>query len=118
MQDTMGVNILTENNTNKILFKIPGSDTNIYLALYSLLNSIKAGIQNQTKLTTTLSELQDKSLPINLHAANRQFWKNEFMKGLLTEPIHQHYNAFYNFEYSEYMNQVDDWELHRYLLNI
>jgi glutamine synthetase len=118
MQDTMGVNIITEKNVNKVLFKIPGADTNFYLSLYALLSSVKQGVQSQSKLQTVLQEVKEKSLPINLNSANRHFLKNDFMKDMLTEPIHQHYNAFYNFEYSEYMNQVDDWELHRYLLNI
>jgi glutamine synthetase len=41
MQDNMGLNVITEGECNKLLFKIPGSDANIYLALYALLTSVK-----------------------------------------------------------------------------
>jgi glutamine synthetase len=65
-----------------------------------------------------LKDVNGKYLPINLNAANRQFLKNDFMRSLLSDDILQHYGAFFNFEFSEYMNQVDEWELNRYLLNI
>ncbi len=65
-----------------------------------------------------MTSIRDQKLPINLNFANNQFAKNEFMKNLLGEVIHHDFNLFYGFEFTGYMNQVDDWELNRYLLNI
>ena len=60
----------------------------------------------------------NKRKPCNLNYANKYLENNSFMKELLGDTIHQHFVAFYNFEYTNYMNQVDEWELNRYLLNI
>ena len=35
MQENCGLNLIKENNENKILFKIPGADTNPYFVIYS-----------------------------------------------------------------------------------
>ena len=40
MQEDRGLNIINENNESKILFKIPGADTNPYLTVFSLLTSV------------------------------------------------------------------------------
>ena len=40
MQDDMGLNLIAENNIEKLLFKLPGSDTNFYLSLFGLLSSV------------------------------------------------------------------------------
>ena len=65
-----------------------------------------------------LKTIENEELPINLNEANNRFQKNEYMKNLLGEVLHQHLWAFYNLEYTEFMNQVDEWELNRYLFNI
>jgi hypothetical protein len=41
MQDDMGLNVIIEDGVPKLLFKIPGSDTNPYLCLFSALSSVK-----------------------------------------------------------------------------
>jgi glutamine synthetase len=69
-------------------------------------------------LSNALSDIKDKKLPINLNYANNQFGKNDFMRNLLGDIIHHDFNLFYGFEFTSYMNQVDEWELNRYLLNI
>ena len=65
-----------------------------------------------------MNDHKESKLPINLYAANRDFLKSEFVRQILGDEVHQHFNVFYNFEYSDFMNQVDDWELNRYLYNI
>ena len=40
MQDDMGLNFIVENSVEKLLFKLPGSDTNFYLTLFGLLTSV------------------------------------------------------------------------------
>jgi hypothetical protein len=40
MQENCGLNLIKENNENKILFKIPGADTNPYFVIFSLIESV------------------------------------------------------------------------------
>jgi len=40
MQEDNGLNIINEDKTAKLLFKLPGSDANPYLTLFSLLTSV------------------------------------------------------------------------------
>jgi hypothetical protein len=40
MQDDMGLNIIIEDGIPKLLFKIPGSDVNPYLCIFSALSSV------------------------------------------------------------------------------
>lgn len=79
---------------------------------------MKQGIVNKHTYNQTLEAIKTQTLPINLHAAFNRYDDNEYLKNLLGKDIHQHFGAFYNFEFTEYMNQVDDWELNRYLFNI
>ena len=126
MQDNSGLNILNEHNISKLLFTIPGSDINVYLGLFSLLYSVNiyfyvqiiSGIEQKLNVEKELCDLKDKKLPINLNRTLINYEKNEYLKKQLGSDIHQHYGAFYNFEYTDFMTQVDDWELNRYLFNI
>lgn len=79
---------------------------------------MKSGITNKTNLKDALTELNTKVLPLNLNKSVNIYEKNEYMKEVLGEEIHFHLGAFYNFEFAEYMNQVDDWERNRYLYQI
>ncbi len=66
----------------------------------------------------TLSHISKQSLPLNLNESIINFEDNKLMKSIMTDDIHKHYYSFFNFEYTEYMNQVDEWELNRYFYNI
>ena len=79
---------------------------------------INSGLKNNISLNSAKHYLEEKKLPINLNYTNNQFAKNDFMRNLLGEVIHHDFNLFYGFEFTSYMNQVDEWELNRYLLNI
>lgn len=127
MDDSAGVNIINDTNINKILFKLPGADTNMFLTVSSMLNSIRLGLENKYTLENIYGDknsdniklnLKDAKLPSNLNTANKIFENSEVAKLVLGEDTHSHLVNFYNFEFSEYMNQVDDWELNRYLYNI
>ncbi len=76
------------------------------------------GINNKSELNEVLKYANSKTLPLNLNKSISNYEKNAFMKEVLGEEIHYHFSAFYNFEFSEYMNQVDNWELNRYFLQI
>lgn len=77
-----------------------------------------SGISNKFKLKEAQKTISNLSLPINFYKSISNFEKNEFSKSILGEDIHYHYGLFYNYEYSEFMNQVDDWERNRYLYQI
>lgn len=118
MRDDCAVNIVDEKNVSKLLFSLTGADINPYFALYALVTSIKSGLSEKPNLKETLANLNKIDLPINLNQALSTFQENKFLKTLLGEEIHQHLWAFYNLEYTEFMNQVDEWELNRYLYSI
>ena len=40
MQENCGLNLIKENNENKLLFKIAGADVNTYLTVFSLIKSV------------------------------------------------------------------------------
>lgn len=118
MRDDCAVNIIDEKNVSKLLFSLTGADSNPYFSLYSLFTSIKSGVTSKFDLKDTLASLQKHTLPINLNEALGDFQTNTYLKSLFGEDIHQHYWAFYNLEFTEFMNQVDEWELNRYLYSI
>jgi glutamine synthetase len=115
MRDDCAVKIISEKNVSKLLFSLTGADVNPYFALYSLFTSIKSGLTSKYNLKDTLASLHKHFLPINLNEALCDFQKNAYLKSLFGEDIHQHYWAFYNLEFTEFMNQVDEWESNRYL---
>ena len=118
MNDSAGINIINDSNINKILFKLPGADSNMFLTVSSMINSLRLGLENKYNFKLIENELKDIKLPTNLNKANFNFENSDVAKLVLTEIIHSHYVNFYQYEFSEYMNQVDDWELNRYLFNI
>lgn len=76
---------------------------------------MKLGLEGNLKFSDSK---QMQNIPINLCESIESFYNNKFMKNLLGDDLHQHFFAFYNLEYTEFMNQVDEWELNRYLYNI
>jgi glutamine synthetase len=69
-------------------------------------------------LKDSLKAIEEVEMPLNLNEAVNSLQANEYLKKLLGEEMHQHLWAFYNLEYTEFMNQIDEWELNRYLFNI
>lgn len=76
------------------------------------------GIENKLSLEDSLKYLSHNKLPVNLYSSLQNYEKSEVMKNVLGNIIHEHLGVFYSYEYAEFMNQVDEWELDRYLFNI
>jgi glutamine synthetase len=64
------------------------------------------------------SRFKIKSLPANLGEAINQLEKNPLMKEALGEHVFQQFIEAKRAEWSEYIAQVHDWELDRYLSNL
>lgn len=79
---------------------------------------MKNGVKNNLSLSKEIAEISNEKLPINLNRSVCQFEKNEFIKELLGEEIHFHFGAFYNFEFAQFNNEVDEWERERYMYQI
>ncbi len=79
---------------------------------------MRLGLENNYNLKNSLERIQSEQIPTNLFHSLSNFNSNKFMKSFLGDDLHQHLTAFFNLEYTEFMNQVDEWELNRYLYNI
>ena len=79
---------------------------------------MKSGLKDNLSLSKEIAEISAERLPINLNRSVVQFEKNEFIKNLLGEEIHYHFGAFYQFEFSQFNNEVTEWERERYMYQI
>ncbi|MFA6082956.1 glutamine synthetase family protein [Mucilaginibacter sp.] len=100
--------------------RIPGSDTNPYLAIAAALASGLYGIKNKLKLNiapTVGNGYQDKSngsLHANLFDAATAMQNSAIAKELFGEGFVQHFTQTRLWEHRQYAKSVSDWELKRY----
>ena len=79
---------------------------------------MRSGVENKLNLSDCLEEIKKEAVPRNLNQTLTSFRDNAFLKSTFGNDLHLHLWSFYNLEYTEFMNQVDDWELNRYLFHI
>jgi glutamine synthetase len=100
--------------------RIPGSDTNPYLAIAAALASGLYGIKNKLSLNvsaTVGNGYQDKSngsLHTNLYDAAIAMQQSAVAKELFGEGFVQHFTQTRLWEHRQYAKSVSDWELKRY----
>jgi len=100
--------------------RIPGSDTNPYLAMAAALASGLYGIKNKLKLTippTTGNGYQDKrngTLSSNLFEATNKMKDAEIANELFGSPFVEHFTQTRLWECRQFAKSVTDWELKRY----
>lgn len=100
--------------------RIPGSDTNPYLAMAAALASGLYGIKNKLALTTpqTIGNgYQDKRngvLATNLHDAAVTMQNSPIANELFGEGFVEHFTQTRLWEHRQYAKHVTDWELKRY----
>jgi glutamine synthetase len=100
--------------------RIPGSDTNPYLAIAAALASGLYGIKNKLKLNiapTVGNGYQDKSngsLHANLFDAATAMQKSSIAKELFGAGFVEHFTQTRLWEHGQYAKSVSDWELKRY----
>lgn len=111
-------------NTNeaytRLETRIPGSDTNPYLAMAAALASGLYGIKNKLTLNTVATVgngYQDKSngsLHSNLFDAATAMQKSTIAKELFGDDFVAHFTQTRLWEHRQYAKSVSDWELKRY----
>jgi glutamine synthetase len=109
-----------EEKNSRFEMRVPGSDSNPYLAMAASLASGLYGIKNKLKLTHlpisgnayAMPEL--KRIPGNLHEATVTMKDSEVAKELFGEAFVNHFCMTRDWEWREYSKAVTDWELKRY----
>lgn len=109
-----------QEKSTRLEMRLPGSDSNAYLAMAASLASGLYGIKNNLKLTTSQTvgnayEQNDvERLPSNLMDATRRMKDSALAKELLGEDFVSHFALTREWEWREFSNAVTDWELKRY----
>lgn len=114
----------------KVELRSPDPSANPYLVLAILLAAGLDGIRSQTmppecveeNLNILSQEEKDKrgirALPGNLNEAIQAFEQDDFIQKVLGEDFSRRYLEAKRAEWSEYMLQVSDWEIEKYLYRI
>lgn len=111
-------------NTNhgyaRLETRVPGSDTNPYLAMAAALASGLYGIKHNMKLSlkpTIGNGYKDNGLgilPGNLIDATTKMKDSKISRELFGDAFVDHFTATREWEWRQYSKQVTDWELKRY----
>lgn len=112
--------IRSKKDNTRLETRVPGADTNPYLALAASLASGLYGIKNKLKLEipeskgNAYSDKNRQALPDNLLKATEIMAQSKIAKELFGEEFVSHYTKTREWEWQQFMNQVTDWELKRY----
>ena len=102
----------------RIEFRVPGADVNPYLAIAGVLASIKDGIEKKKTpgepIAGNAYEHDVKALPDHLLVAANNFASSSFTKAAFGDDVVRHYSAVSQFEWSQFMVAVTEWEKERY----
>ena len=104
----------------RIESRVPGADTNPYLAIAAALASGLYGIKNKLKLDMpqtvgngyNLQKVVD--LPKNLNDATEKMAGSKIARQLFGDEFVSHFTKTREWEWRQFENQVTDWELKRY----
>ncbi len=106
--------------STRIELRVPGSDSNPYLAMAASLASGLYGIKHKLPLTIPATEgngyLQKENgvLPSSLLEATKQMHQSALAKELLGEEFVEHFAETRLWEHRQFAKHVTDWELKRY----
>lgn len=119
---TTGFRIVGTGRNLRIECRLPGADTNPYLAFAAALASGLDGIANQIEPPDELrgdAYVSDStSLPTTLADATRRFSSSDAAVRLLGEDVVEHYSHHFETECAAYDRAVTDWERRRYFEQI
>jgi len=100
--------------------RVPGADTNPYLAMAAALASGLYGIKHNLPLNMSpvagnaYAHSGSRRLAANLREATLQMKKSAIAKELFGEMFVEHFCQTREWEWEQYSRQVTDWELKRY----
>ena len=104
----------------RIEMRVPGADTNPYLAIAAALASGLYGIKNKLSLDKPLTvgsayaNSQHRKLPVNLNEASNAMKDSSIAKELFGENFVEHFTQTRLWEWRQFSQHVSDWELKRY----
>ena len=113
--------ICSDHDSTRLEMRVPGADSNPYLAMAACLASGLYGIKHGLKLPVPESignayeSTNDMHLPANLEDATMRMKNSAIAKELFDTPFLEHFIASREWECREYAKAVTNWELRRYL---
>ncbi len=109
-----------DEKSTRLEMRVPGSDSNPYLAMAASLASGMYGIINNLKLDTpaiigsAYSNPDVVKLPSNLMDASNIMSQSKIANELFGEAFVEHFTKTREWEWREFSKSVTDWELKRY----
>jgi len=108
------------NKATRIELRVPGADSNPYLAMAASLAAGLYGVKNKLKLNinaTTGNGYRDTSngiLPNNLPEATKKMAESKISRELFGDAFVDHFTKTREWEWQRFIGEVTDWELKRY----
>ena len=124
---TAGFRIVGDGASRRVECRIPGADCNPYLALAVQLAAGLDGLRHEIDpgppVDTNVWELSEEerarygmeTLPANLFEAVEELSADRVLREALGEHIYRNYTSAQKKEWAEYIAQVTEWELDKYL---
>jgi len=104
----------------RVEVRIPGADTNAYLAISACLASGLYGVQHKLKVPEPIigngytQVDRSKLLPRNLWEATQEMKKSKIAKELFGESFVDHFVATREWEWRQFQKAITNWEIERY----
>ncbi len=102
----------------RLEFRLPGADTNPYLALAALLASVADGLDRRIDpgppTVGSPFEVDLGDVPRDLGAAVARFEHSEWAKASFGHDVVDHYATLGRFEWDRFLDAVTDWDRQRY----
>jgi glutamine synthetase len=117
---TCGFRVVGSGNALRIENRLPGGDSNPYLAFAAILAAGRHGIEHRIEPPAELkgngyTATGVPRIPRSLHEAIACWEQSELAKELFGAEVHAHYLTAARIEQSLYDQVVTDWERQRYL---
>lgn len=118
---TVALRVLnTSSKSCRLEMRVPGADTNPYLAMAASLGSGLYGIRKKLKLKQPATkgngyrDFSNGTLPRTLEEATRNMKESTVAKEIFGEEFVQHFSQTREWEWKQHLKSVTDWEYKRY----
>lgn len=116
---TAGFRVIGQGSSTRIESRIPGADSNPYLAIAATLAAGLDGIERRTEPPPEfVGDVYDGAdlprVPANLPEAAREFAGSQMLRQAFGTDVIEHYSHFFATEQRKYDEAVSDWERARY----